>query len=367
MLPKRNNLFMFISSFNISYYIYERMKKVLFICKRRPSQYGISYGLVNSCQFLINALRDIGVNSKLVEVVDNNAIDHEVFLYKPTHVFIEALWVVPEKFHELVPLYPNVQWHVRLHSNIPFISNEGIAMEWIKKYLHLQEEYPNFHIASNSLVMVEELERVFNKDIVYAPNIYQPNLSEVTLNEPHKKHRIVDIGCFGAIRPLKNQLIQSMAAIAFANELGVILHFHINSFIWLQYNNHELSGENIYRNLVSLFKKSKHKLIVHDWVQHPDFMKLVKSMDLGLQVSFSETFNIVAADFVHLHVPVVGSNEITWLSSLYQAKPTDMDNIIYHMKLAWIGRKINLQVVNNWTLNEYNKISKEVWKNYLEV
>ena len=34
-------------------------------------------------------------------VVDNNGIDKEITEYKPTHVFIEGLWVVPEKFDVL--------------------------------------------------------------------------------------------------------------------------------------------------------------------------------------------------------------------------------------------------------------------------
>jgi hypothetical protein len=85
------------------------MPRVLFICKQRPASYGASYGLLNSCRFLCNALHKMGVEAKLVEVLDNNSIDREVSQYKPTHVFIEALWVVPEKFDVLIPLHPHVK------------------------------------------------------------------------------------------------------------------------------------------------------------------------------------------------------------------------------------------------------------------
>ena len=68
-------------------------KRILFILKRH--NYGPSYGLLNSCGYISEALRRNGIESKSVEVTDNNDIDREVSQYQPTHVIIEALWVVP--------------------------------------------------------------------------------------------------------------------------------------------------------------------------------------------------------------------------------------------------------------------------------
>ena len=336
--------------------------RVLFICKKRPAIYGASYGLLNSCRFLCNALHDMGVEAKTVEVVDNNGIDHEVHHYKPTHVFIEALWVVPEKFDTLIKLHPRVQWNVRLHSNIPFIANEGTAMDWIKKYIDLQKKYAQFNIAPNAQLMVNDLYHTFGVHTVYAPNIYQPSINEEEFANyipPDKHPRTIEIGCFGAIRPLKNQLIQAMAAIAFARELKQTLHFHIN------YTRIETNGDNVYKNIQSLFDGTKHKLIIHNWLTHHEFMKLICRMELGLQVSFSETFNIVSADFVHLNVPLVGSKQIEWLSGKYQADPNDLENIVSHLRVAWLGREDNLQNLNKKGLNSWNKAARKVWKNYM--
>ncbi len=338
--------------------------RVLFICKQRPSGYGASYGLLNSCRFLVNALERIGVDAKLVEVIDNNGIDKEVSIYKPTHVFIEALWVVPEKFDVLIPLHPTVQWYVRLHSNTPFIANEGVAVEWIKKYALLQTKYPQFHIAPNSKDMKNDLYLSLNIETVYAPNIYVPHKGNAGYDHvtPVDKHPdILDIGCFGAIRPLKNQLIQAMAAMAFAEEQGKTLHFHIN------HTRVETHGENVHRNLVSLFASSKHKLITHDWMNHQSFMHLIRKMDYGLQTSFSETFNIVAADFVHLKVPIVGSPEIDWMSTLYQADPTRIESILLHLWLAKLGKNIGLHWLNNLGLSFYNYSATDAWKKLLNI
>jgi len=347
--------------------------KVLFILKKHhtygPGDYGqkthgsscrSSYGLLNSCKFLINALTEMGIGAKFVEVVDNNSIDHEVSLYKPTHVFIEALWVVPSKFNVLIPLHPRVKWYVRLHSNVPFLANEGIAIGWIAEYANIAKKYSQFHIAPNSHKLVNDLSAGMKINSVYAPNIYSCKHDEHTPIS-HEHEDIINIGCFGAIRPLKNQLIQAMAAIAFADEIGKKLKFHINS------SRIEQRGDNVAKNLVSLFENTPHELIGHDWMSHKNFCKEIKHMDLGLQVSFSETFNIVAADFASLKIPIVGSAEIEWMSPLYQANPTDLNNIVSHLWLAWLGRKIGLQSVNAWGLNSYNTESRKVWKKMLDL
>lgn len=298
----------------------------------------------------------------MVEVFDNNGIDKEVSTYKPTHVFIEALWVVPEKFDVLIPLHSKVKWYVRLHSNTPFLANEGMAIEWIKKYSLLQKKYRQFKIAPNSSKMMDDLKKGLGVNTVYAPNIYVPQVRHTDLDQHTPKDKnpnILDIGCFGAIRPLKNQLIQAEAAIAFANELDATLHFHIN------HTRVETNGENAHRNLVALFKDTKHKLVTHEWMLHENFMKLIRKMDFGLQVSFSETFNIVAADFAYLKVPIIGSSEIEWLSSLYQANPTSLEDIVNHLWLAKLGKPIGLHTLNNWGLSKFNSRACYAWQQLL--
>jgi hypothetical protein len=365
--------------------------RVLFICKKRPACYGVSYGLINSCKFLCNALHDMGVEAKVVEVVDNNCIDHEVTKYDPTHVFIEALWVVPEKFNELIPLHPDVHWYIRLHSNVPFIAQEGMAMDWIKKYFALEKTYSQFRVSSNANKMVNDLNRTFGVNTVYAPNIYQPvdngvyslSKSKPPKPDPNPDHgndddhghdnppeppippeppakKTLEVGCFGAIRSLKDQLIQAMAAIVFVEKLKRTLNFHIN------YTRVETQGDSIYRNLQALFEGSGHNLVIHSWLNHEEFLALVSTMDLGMQVSFSETFNIIAADFVYVDIPVVGSHETEWMSALFMANTTDLNSIVDHLESAWLGRKIDLQALNRVGLIEWNERARKVWKKLLQ-
>jgi len=312
---------------------------------------------MNSCQFIAEALRNRGVEAKVVEVIDNNFIDREVHQYKPTHVIIEALWVVPEKFPVLLRLHPNIKWGVRIHSNMPFISGEGMAIKWLKGYLKIQEKFENFYVLTNSYRMGTELELALGLEVEYLPNIYAPALCERE-NVPRETFRCVyvDIGCFGAIRPLKNQLEQAVAAIIFANELGQPLRFHINS------TRVEQNSDPILRNLISLFHDSPNQLVTHPWLPHREFIKVVRTMDYGLQVSFSETFNIVAADFVNNNIPFVGSPEIEWLAPRSMASPTDWKNIVEALRRSTSERLINK---NRRSLQRFSEESLKYWLEFV--
>jgi hypothetical protein len=84
-------------------------------------------------------------------------------------------------------------------------------------------------------------------------------------------------------------------------------------------------------------------------------------MDLGMQVSMSESFNIVAADFVWNDIPIVGSPEIAWLSELYKSDINLIDDIIAKLYFAYNGKRVNIQKINLFNLKHYNKKAVKVW------
>lgn len=206
--------------------------KILIITKSRNS-YGVetpntlSTGLFNSSQHIVMTLEnEPGITIQLVSVVDNNSIDREVTLFRPDVVIIEALWVVPEKFAVLKALHPTVKWIVRLHSEISFIAFEGVALDWITKYLRDQRIY----VALNSKNMYQDFNHLFQDcqdQLLYIPNCYHLEHGYPGIKS-HFTTR-VHIGCFGAVRGLKNHLAQAVAAIQFADENNCSLSFHINT------------------------------------------------------------------------------------------------------------------------------------------
>jgi hypothetical protein len=156
--------------------------------------------------------------------------------------------------------------------------------------------------------MCESLKDLLGVNIIYSPNYYPVNL-DFTI-EKKKITNKIKVGLFGAIRPLKNSLTQAVAAINYANKNNLTLELHINSA------RVEQKGENVLKNLRALFKDSKHKLIEHGWLPHNEFIELVKQMDICLQVSLTETYNIVAADSVNSNVPIVTSKEISFINPI---------------------------------------------------
>lgn len=348
--------------------------KVLFILKRRENYNvtnntpdGLSTGLYNSAKYVKDMLYNSWIDAVMEVAIDNNCIDRLVTKHNPTHVIIEALWVVPSKFTELVPLHPTVKWIVRLHSELPFMAGEGIAMDWLADYV----TFPQVDIAVNAPRMLDEV-RVYigtknnwNKKqvlerIIYLPNYYPQLYNKKEFNS-NKEH--IDVACFGAIRPLKNHLLQAIAALKFANKIGKKLKFHING------DRIEMKGDPILHNLKGLFMQlagTGHELIVHGWSSREDFLKLCAKMDIGMQCNFSETFNIVSADLISQGVPIVGSSEIPWAFFLYNSLPSSSDGICKALYRTYIYPKLNVRL-NQKYLTKYTNKTHKMWLQYFNI
>jgi hypothetical protein len=333
--------------------------KVLFIYKDR-SEYGKAYGLANSATFVSEYLTNLGIDSSIEVAVDGNSIDRLVTQYDPTHVIIEALWVAPNKLKELLEIHRHKKrsWIIRLHSRPVFIANEGIAFTWLSDYKQLRLR--QLTIAPNTEEFAHDLS-FFGLKTAHLPNVYYPTLDMV----PKKKFNghTIDVGCFGAIRPMKNHMTQAMAAVNFAKDKGLHLNFHVNKRM-------EGGGDNVLKNLHAFFenyKCSHYHLVEHNWHSHKDFLNLIRNMDMGLQVSLTETFNIVSADFVSAGVPVVGSSQITWLPRMFQADPNSTESIKKKMEFAWSWAGYTMRYLSERGLNISNKVSEKAWIKFLEV
>jgi hypothetical protein len=340
--------------------------RTLFILKYRHQSGGSKTllkhsGLFNSAMFVHEMLLANGYDSRLVQVIDNNEIDRQVTLNKPDVVIIEALWVVPEKFEVLRKLHPNVKWIIRLHSELPFLSNEGIAMDWINRYV----VQPNVFVSANSERAQRDLSKYLAahantelKDkLVYLPNYY-PTSKNAVGSKLFVNGDTINVGCFGAIRPMKNHLLQAAAAVQYAEKHGLRCNFHINA------GRVEARGDEVLKNLRAFFDGlgTKHNLVEHGWLDRRDFLQLVKTMDIGLQASLSETFNIVSADFVSQDVPIVTSSEVSWMPKFFVASPTDTESIVCAMERTLFYDRHFIWTEWQWrAMKKYVTQSERVW------
>ena len=322
---------------------------VLFIIKKfhgygSGTSHPTSNGLAKSASFVVEMLRQHGHNAQLEIALDGNSIDRIVTRHRPSRVILEAIWVTPRKLAELIRLHPSIRWAVRVHSEIPFLANEGNAIEWLASYTMMGVE-----VAFNSEQTVRDFE-------ILSSTVFLPNYYPLQKPREFRTHgKAIHVGCFGAIRPLKNQLMQAFAAIRFADRYNKHLVFHING------SRLEQSGENNLRNIKAIFAATHHELRIHAWAEHRDFLKLVAEMDICLQVSLSESFNIVSADAVSLGVPLIGSPAISWLPSRSQADPGSAESIVEAMSFA----DRHTVKKNYVALKKYLAVSIDAWNEWI--
>ena len=357
--------------------------KLLFLLKKRgKGPYGtwnytsgehLDSGLYVSAKQVVEMLVDEGREATLVQVVDNNGIDREIAKYKPTHVIIEAFWVVPEKFEVLKKLHPTVTFIVRCHSKLDFLSHEGVVFGWIFDYLK-----QGVYVGCNSEETVDDLKKLArignypSEFVISLPNFYNVRKAEAkalkklvaiwrdvkTFKHKPKVSGQFNVGCFGAIRPLKNHMVQALGALRTAENLKLNLQFHINS--------NRLEGQvgGILKALRAVFSKfPNHKLVEHTWLPHKEFLQLIEQMDLVTQVSLSESFNIVCADAVSMGVPIVSSKELPWLPETYTVDNVNNVNAIeLKMLKVWKHNDKNFVVADQLTkLIDYCDWAKAVW------
>jgi len=349
---------------------------ILFLLKKNslygnPNTPTSKSGLLNSATITADQLSVNGIAKTDVHIVtDGNSIDKEVYENDPDIVVIEAIWVTPKKLAEVQRLHPNVKFIVRIHSEIPFLSNEGVAMERIKGYIQI----PNTTVAFNSEKTYKDFDKVLKpskqSSFDFLPNIYLKvpdggRSSKYSLSSLKNKRSLlqgkiqVNIGCFGAIRPMKNQLIQAFAAIEFANRYNLQLNFHING------SRIEQGGESVIKNIRELFKDSNHNLFEWGWLDREEFLDKLRGMHVSLQISHNESFNIVTADSLLVGVPVVVSETIEWLPSFVKADVEDTKDMIEKIERAIVFRQYSVSLSRNY-LNQYSKEALETWRKALK-
>jgi hypothetical protein len=320
---------------------------VLFVCKSRGVYCQGTFGLWNSAAFVASSLRTADIDARVTDAVDANCLDRIIVAYRPQAIILEAIWVTPDKLRELTLLHPSVRFVVRVHSKATFLATEGTAMLWLTEFARI----PGVVIAGNNEEFVEDLTRV-GIPCVFLPNIYTPPYQF----KPRPRYDgFLNIGCFGAPRPMKNQLAQAMAAIIFGNQNQERIAFHINTSF------SDPGTEGVVKNLRGLFgSTTQHRLVEHGWQEHRGFCQLVATMDLGMQVSLSESFNIVSADFVWQGVPIVASQEIKFVNRFCRSG-NDTTQMLRALRNAYYGRYLSLNKLDKLQLATLNHNSLQAW------
>jgi hypothetical protein len=305
-------------------------------------------------------LRTHGIHAEVFPVRNNidvvNSIDKykEIHGHSLTHVVISAPWMSLWDIRNLIAHFPHIKFVVLSHSNVGFLQADPRGVELYRKYSELSKQYPNFKVGGNSRQFCDWFNISYKENCIWLPNIYPTERikSKVWDGIPPLK-----IGSFGAIRPEKNFMTAAAAAMVIHSILDVPVELHMST-----------GGDGCKSTtLPSIIEMTENvkgfTLIRHHWETWNKFIELIKKMDIMIQVSYTESFNMVTADGISVGVPSVVSPVIWWVPDEWKANPDDAVDV------ARVGLNI-LQNDQGYkgadALLHHDKVSFENWKNFLQ-
>jgi hypothetical protein len=303
-------------------------------------------------------LRDAGIDVHVFPVRHNvdivTAIDHynETHHEQITHCVISAPWLSVYDLEALVKNFTGTKFAILSHSNVGFLQADPEGVRLLRAYHELSKNYSNLHVGGNCNRFTDWMMGSYGGEIVHLPNLYPVGKCKV------KTHTGVPIriGAFGALRPYKNFMTAAGAATVIQRRLGLPVEFHMSG-------GGEEIGNCISNAINQVFENTGVTLIKHDWQYWDDFVELVGRMDLLLQPSFTESFNMVTADGIHAGVPSVVGPAISWAPDDWKADP---DNAL---DIASVGlgllKNPNSNVRGFKALRRHNARAIEQWLAFL--
>lgn len=237
-----------------------------------------------------------------------------------SHVVISAPWIPTAMLADWAHRYTDLEFAVVSHSNIGFLQADPRAITLLREASELEQGAGNFHVAANSEKFVQWWRATYSTPMLVLPNMYP--FAGVP-QKPGWRGGRLRIGCFCAIRPYKNVLTAAAAALEVATRLRCSdLEF------WISGGRTEGGGGTIEQAVVQMFAGvPRARLVTQNWQSWPQFLATVGGMDLLLQPSYTEGFNMVTADGITHGVASVVGEAITWVPKNWQASTDNASDI----------------------------------------
>lgn len=332
---------------------------VIIAYKNFPVAHHVSHiGLGVSGLNTAKVLRSAGISADVWAILGARDISQRIrqSVPRPTHVIIAAPWLPALDLQNLVFSHHGIQFAVVCHSNVGFLQADPAAIRNFRDDLNLEQGALNFACGGNSKRFANWIEGAYSRPCIWLPNLYAlpahpPN------RRPWPGGCSARIGVFGALRPLKNHLSAAAACLEIANDLHIRIKFFINV-------GRVEGGYTPLRALEAMLDQSHTvELVKEGWHHWPVFRELIRSMDLLMQPSFTETFNMVTADGAAEGIPSVVSEAIDWAPRSWQA---DVDD---PLDIARVGKQLLGDVRAGdegfRALAKHNADGLAAWRKYL--
>jgi hypothetical protein len=278
--------------------------------------------------------------------------------YHPiTHVIVSSpAWITPNQFHDLCSLYGQIEFVMLSHSGTSYLSIDFHGIQNIKGDIENTLSHHNMIVAANNPRSVKAFDGMFGNHTVYLPNLYDTTRF-MPFTHPKPIGHTLRVFNPGASRPWKNQLTAAQGAIILARRLGVNLEYYVNS-------KRPDGGERMIESRGELFRDLPGATITDvPWMPWPKFRSFCSTMNLLIEPSFDETFNVCVADAYAAGIPAVTSPSIEWAPRESWCEPCDPSSI------AHVGMNLlhNPHAVHDGreALCEYASRGVHLWKRFL--
>lgn len=297
-----------------------------FAASRNISHIGLGVAALNTAK----VLRSGGIRAEVWPILSAADLRSRLEVRCADYVIISAPWIPPHELQALANVFPDTQFAVNCHSNVGFLQADRNGTKLLRETIEIELGTFNVHVAGNSRRFCEWVRAAWGAPCVYLPNLYY--LREHRQCRHHAfSGGILRIGAFGATRPLKNLMSAAGAALQIAREFRSPLEF------WISAGRAEGGGETVLASLKEMLQGLPNvNLALNGWQSWPKFRQTIAHMNLLLQPSYTESFNMVTADGVAEGVPSVVSPAIDWAPEDWKADP---DNVC---EIARTGRRLLL-------------------------
>jgi hypothetical protein len=224
---------------------------------------------------------------------------------------VQALWYDPADLIALADRFPSLRIAVRCHSQAAFLAIEGRGGDLIR----LIDAHPRILVAPNHDRLAGPLAELFGPGVGCLPNLY--DVDEARPDRASRDDGPIRIGSFGANRVGKHHSAAALASILAARRLGMDAEFHCNA---------GRDESAVWGFTRSLCERAGVPFVAHPWADWREFRDTVGTMDVCVQLSATETFNVVTADAAWWGIPSVVGEAIEWGPALARAPIDDPDH-----------------------------------------
>lgn len=337
-------------------------ERVIITYKNFPMSHHVSHiGLGVSALNTAKVLRQSNINADVWAIMGAASLAERIKQatlngQRPTHVTIAAPWIPTLDLQMLVFANTDIKFVVTCHSNVGFLQADPMGVKLFRDCLALERGSLNFSAAGNSKKFCNWVIDSYGSQCLYLPNLYHLDRGFPT-SRPIYSCGTLRIGAFGAIRPLKNLMTAGGAILEVANDLHEDVEMHINV-------GRIDGGGVVLRSLDEMFRGiPRIKLVKHEWMQWPEFRRLIRSMNLILQISYTESFNMVTADAAAESIPCVVSDAVDWAPNSWKVE-TD-DALLVSRKIKYILGDRNAGFDGFVALQKHNEEGLRAWKEWL--